>query len=143
LQAGGQRDVSCVKTTLVQTPTSGKTAGVTPEKDDELKRIISQTLQLWSLENGALGALYRADDAKNAARDKYERLLKSHASSNQVREIAARAIVALHELELNFFALTRALISRGVISAEDLQKGRDEVDGLSDLYRATPGQPKS
>jgi hypothetical protein len=105
------------------------------EKDDELKRIIAQTLELWSLENGALGALYRPDDATEAARKKYEGLLRSHASSNQVREIAARAIVALHELELNFFALTRALIAKGVIAPEDLQKARTDVEGLSDLYR--------
>lgn len=108
--------------------------------DDELKRIIAQTLQLWSLENGALGALYRPDDDREPARDKYERLLKSHASSTQVREIAARAIVALHEIELNFFALTRALIAKGILTAEDLQKARAEVEGLSDLYRTKPGE---
>jgi hypothetical protein len=109
--------------------------------DDELKRIIAQTLQLWSLENGALGALYRPDDDLEPARDKYERLLKSHASSTQVREIAARAIVALHELELNFFALTRALITKGVLTADDLQKARSEVESLSELYRQKPGEP--
>jgi hypothetical protein len=38
------------------------------DKDDELKRIIAQTLQLWSFENGALGALYRPDDPTEAAR---------------------------------------------------------------------------
>ena len=110
------------------------------EKDEELKKIIAQTLELWSLENGALGALYRPDDATEAARKKYEGLLRSHASSNQVREIAARAIVALHELELNFFALTRALIAKGVITAEDLQKARGEVDDLSELYRKKPAK---
>jgi hypothetical protein len=116
--------------------------GVPPyEQDEELKRVIAQTLRLWSLENGALGALYRPDDEKEAARDKYERLLKSHASSNQVRDIAARAIVALHELELNFFALTRALIARGVITADELQKARVEVEDLSELYRKNPKGP--
>ena len=109
------------------------------EQDDELKRIIAQTLQLWSLENGALGALYRPDDETEAARKKYEGLLRTHASQNQVREIAARAIVALHELELNFFALTRALIARGVITPEDLQKARTEVEDLSELYGKRPG----
>jgi hypothetical protein len=108
--------------------------------DEELKKIIAQTLQLWSLENGALGNLYRPDDDREPARDKYERLLKSHASSTQVREIAARAIVALHELELNFFALTRALIAKGILAPEDLQKARAEVEGLSELYRAKPGE---
>ncbi|HZU99274.1 MAG TPA: hypothetical protein VFF73_21385 [Planctomycetota bacterium] len=110
------------------------------EKDDELKRIIAQTLELWSLENGALGALYRPDDATEAARKKYEGLLRTHASSNQVREIAARAIVALHELELNFFALTRALIAKGVLTPDELQKARGEVEDLSELYRNRPGK---
>jgi hypothetical protein len=109
--------------------------------DEELKRIIAQTLRLWSLENGALGALYRPDDDRELARDKYERLLKSHASSTQVREIAARAIVALHEIELNLFALTRALLTKGVITPEDLQHARTEVENLSELYRSKPGEP--
>src|SRR5687767_5246739 len=91
-------------------------------------------LQLWLLENGALSALYRPDDEKEAARNKYERLLKSHASSNQVRDIAARAIVALHEIELNFFALTRVLIAKGILTAEELQKARSEVESFLELY---------
>jgi len=116
-----------------------KTPGVPYEKDEELKKIIAQTLELWSLENGALGALYRPDDAsrppaRSTRASSLSRLL------HQVREIAARAIVALHELELSFFALTRALIAKGVITPEELQKARGEVEDLSELYRKKPGQ---
>jgi hypothetical protein len=108
---------------------------VTWRADEELKRIIEQTLELWSLENGALGALYHFDSDKEAARERYERLLRSHASTSQVRDIAARALVALHELELNVFALTRALIAKGAIAPDELRKARSEVEALSEVYR--------
>jgi hypothetical protein len=112
---------------------------VAKEKEEALQKLIAETLQLWSFENGALAALYRADDASEAARKKYEGLLRTHASEVQVREIAARALVALHELELDFFALSRALIARGLVTQEDLQKARGEVQDLSELYRKKPG----